>query len=93
MMNSNVAAVAYLESNSEYALHLDETGEVYPIPNKSWRSLVFIHKDILLLGKQYPYFNEDLCFNVLDMMLDLVERNLNWNYRFINQEYRDTGKY
>ena len=56
MMNSNVAAVAYLESNSEYALHLDETGEVYPIPNKSWRSLVFIHKDIILCGKSYPYF-------------------------------------
>ena len=89
MMNSNIAAVAYLESNSEYALHLDETGEVYPIPNKSWRSLVFIHKDIILCGKSYPYFKQDLCFNVLDLARSLVKKNLNWNYKFINQEYRD----
>lgn len=89
MMNSNIAAVAYLESDSEYALYLNETGEVYPIPNKSWRSLVFIHKDIILCGKSYPYFKQDLCFKVLDFVRSLVKENLNWNYKFINQEYQD----
>ena len=89
MMNSNIAVVAYLESNSEYALHLNETGEVYPIPNKSWRSLLFIHKNIILCGKSYPYFKENLCFQVLDFAREIVKKNLNWNYKFINQEYQD----
>jgi len=89
MLNSNLVAVAYLESNSEYALHLNETGEVYPIPNKSWRSLVFIHKDIILCGKSYPYFKENITFQVLDLARSVVKKNLNWNYQFINQEYQD----
>lgn len=89
MMNSNVVAVAYLESDTEYALHLNETGEVYPIPNKSWRSLVFIHKDIIVCGKSYPYHKKNLCFQVLDFVRDIVKTNVNWNYNFINQEYQD----
>ena len=89
MLNSNLVAVAYLESNSEYALHLNETGEVYPIPNKSWRSLVFIHKDIILCGKSYPYFKQNITFQVLDLARNMVKENLNWNYQFINQEYQD----
>lgn len=92
MMNSNLVAVAYLESNSEYALHLNETGEVYPIPNKSWRSLVFIHKDIILCGKSYPYFKDNITFQVLDLARSLVKKNLNWHYKFINQEYQDMTK-
>lgn len=89
MMNSNLAAVAYLESDSEYALHLNETGEVYPIPNKSWRSLVYIHKDIILCGKSYPYTKNEITFHVLDLARSLVKDNLNWDYQFINQEYKD----
>jgi len=89
MLNSNLVAVAYLESNSEYALHLNETGEVYPIPNKSWRSLVFIHKDIILCGKSYPYFKQTITFQVLDLARNMVKENLNWDYKFINQEYKD----
>lgn len=89
MMNSNVAAVAYLESSSPFELSLNETGEVYNVPNKSWRSLVFIHKDILLCGKQYPYHNDFLTTAVLDFARELVEKNLNWKYQFINQRYRD----
>lgn len=89
MMNSNMVAVAYLESDTEYALHLNETGEVYPIPNKSWRSLVFIHKDIIVCGKSYPYHKKNLCFQVLDFVRDIVKTNVNWNYKFINQEYQD----
>ena len=92
MMNSNVAAVAYLEANSPFELHLNETGEVYNVPNKTWRSLVFIHKDILLLGKQYPYHNDNLSPIVLDFVRGLLKENLNWKYQFINQEYRDMDK-
>lgn len=89
MMNSNVAAVAYLEAPSPFEMFLDETGEVYTVPNKSWRSLIFVHKDILLLGKQYPFHNDHLTIIVLNTMRELVENNLHWHYQFINQEYRD----
>lgn len=89
MMNSNVAAVAYLEAPAPFEMFLNETGEVYTVPNKSWRSLIFIHKDILLLGKQYPFHNDNLTPIVLDMARELVKKNLHWNYQFINQEYRD----
>lgn len=92
MMNSNVAAVAYLETASPFEMFLNETGEVYTLPNKSWRSLIFVHKDILLLGKQYPFHNDYLVPIVLDMMRELVKENLHWSYRFINQEYRDMEK-
>lgn len=89
MLNSNIAAVAYLESDSEYVLHLNETGEVYPIPNKSWRSLVFIHKKIILCGKSYPYFKDNITFQILDFARSLVKDTLGWTYQFINQEYQD----
>lgn len=89
MMNSNVAAVAYLETVNPFELFNPKTGEVYTVPNKSWRSLIFIHKDLLLLGKQYPFHNNNLTLAVLDMAQDLVEKNLHWHYQFINQEYRD----
>lgn len=89
MMNSNVAAVAYLEASSPFEIFLNETGEVYTVPNKSWRSLIFVHKDIILLGKQYPFHNDYLVPIVLDMMRELVNKNLHWHYQFINQEYRD----
>ena len=89
MMNSNVAAVAYLETSSPFEIFLNETGEVYTVPNKSWRSLIFVHKDIILLGKQYPFHNDYLVPIVLDMMRELVNKNLHWHYQFINQEYRD----
>jgi len=88
MMNSNIVAVAYLESKSPFTLHLSDE-EKYNVPNKSWRSLVVIHKDILLLGKQYPYHDSCLTEIVLDFVRELVEKNLHWKYQFINQEYLD----
>lgn len=92
MMNSNIAAVAYLEADSPFELYLNDTGEVYNVPNKSWRSLIFIHKDIILLGKQYPFYNDFLIKVTLDTVRNLVQKNLNWKYQFINQEYRDMNK-
>ena len=90
MMNSNVAAITYLEAESDYTiLQFNDTGEIYPIPNKTWRSLVFIHKDIILCGKSYPYFKQDLCFQTLDFARQVVGENIHWNYKFINQEYQD----
>lgn len=88
MMNSNIAVVAYLEAANPFTLSLDEDHK-YNIPNKRWRSLFFIHKDILLSGKSYPNHNTTLDIMVLDFLRELVKKNLNWDYQFINQEYQD----
>lgn len=88
MMNSNLAIVAYLEGPQTFKLNISED-ESYVIPNKSWRSLFYVHKNILLSGKSYPYHNDKITFEVLDMLKDLVKENLNWDYQFGIQEYQD----
>ena len=91
MMNSNLAVVAYLEGPQNFKLDISED-ESYIIPNKSWRSLFFVHKDILLNGKSYPYHNDELTFKVLNELKNLVKKNLNWDYQFGIQEYKDMNK-
>jgi len=88
MMNSNLAIVAYLEGPQTFKLDIGEN-ESYFIPNKSWRSLFYVHKNILLSGKSYPYHNKEISFQVLDILKDLVKKNLNWDYQFGIQEYQD----
>ena len=83
MMNSNVAVVAYLESDTPY-----EVCGMFA-PNKSWRALLFVHKDIMIVGKNYPYYHEGLCQTALYHMSKLVKHNLNWDYSFKNQLYHD----
>ena len=90
MMNSNMTVLAYLESPSPFKITFDE--QDYQIPNKSWRTLLYVHKDILLGGKPYPYFNKELTIKCLDIMRGLVEKNLHWNYKYINQPYRDNQR-
>ena len=85
MMNSNLAVVAYLENSTPYIT----TDKEHPISNKSWRALVFIHKNIILVGKNYPYYNEFLCNEVLNFVKELVYKNLKWEYQFNNQQYHD----
>lgn len=88
MMNSNVAIVAYLEGPKTFSvLGIDE--KEYTVPNKTWRSLFYIHKKILLAGKSYPYQNKEISIMVLDWLRELVKKNLNWDYQFINQPYKD----
>ena len=88
MMNSNVAIVAYLEAPQTFSIYNAE-GQQFIIPNKSWRSLFYVHKKILLAGKSYPYHNTELSIMVLDWLRELVKKNLNWSYQFINQPYKD----
>lgn len=92
MMNSNLAVVAYLEPEKKFSISLDEDNQLI-IPNKSWRCLVFCHKDIILIGKSYPYYNEDLSKAVLAFMRETVKKSFNWTYQFEEQEYKDLIHY
>ena len=83
MMNSNMVIIAYLESSKSFQFNMHD------IPNKSWRILLYVHKNILLAGKAYPYVNDKITIEVLDKMRKLLYNNLKWKYQYINQEYRD----
>ena len=84
MLNSNVAVVAYLENKKQPTFQ-----EWKEIPNKSWRCLYYVHKDILLSGKPYPYYNKNLVRLGLDKLAELVYANMKWQYSFKNQRYKD----
>lgn len=87
MMNSNMVIIAYLESSKPFQFNM------HNIPNKSWRTLLYVHKDILLAGKSYPYLNEKITLKTLDIMREMLYNNLKWKYQYINQEYRDLNGY
>lgn len=84
MMNSNVAVVAYIESSEQ-----DFEVNGHEIPNKSWRCLYYVHKDIICSGKAYPFGNEVLVRKGLDALAKLVKKNLHWTYQYKNQQYFD----
>lgn len=92
MMNSNLAAVAYLENSHNFLIKLDENN-ILDMSNKSWRELLFVNKNIIIAGKSYPYYNEDLSIKALTFMRELVENKFHWSYTFINQKYRDLTQY
>ena len=83
MLNSNLAVVAYLRNSQPFIYNDIE------IPNKSWRSLVFIHKDLLLVGKHYPYQSEILANIALEKLQEVLKKNLHWTYQYKNQLYKD----
>lgn len=84
MMNSNMAIVAYVESSSQ-----DFKINHRQIPNKRWRCLYYLHKDIICSGKAYPQANNDLVRKGLDVLAELVNQNLHWQYQYKNQRYYD----
>ena len=84
MMNSNMVVCAYLESTTPF-----EPVENVFFPNKSWRMLLYVHKQIIATGKHYPTHNKDAAIFAMTKMRELVEQNLEWHYKFINQEYND----
>ena len=87
MMNSNLTVVAYLENEKSFNIELDKDN-ILKMPNKTWRQLFFVNKNIILGGKAYPYQNESVTIAALTFLRELVQK-FHWNYQFINQPYGD----
>lgn len=49
--------------------------------SKKWRAWVIVHKDIILVNRQYPYHNDDIAAAVVDWIKELAKSNLNWDYQ------------
>lgn len=79
MMNSPFSAVAYIENRDKEYVFCGKN-----IPNKSWRSLVFLDENFLVVGRNYPYRNEI----VEDQLIQsLKERcfDYGWKYDFFSR--------
>lgn len=64
-------------------------GEEWEWNNKTWRCLYYVTKDLLVSGKSYPYYNENLNFQVLEILKDMVKEKFNWEYEYGIQPYLD----
>ena len=82
-MNSNCAVVAYLESSTPFEV------EGFRIPNKNYRQLFYVHKDIICGGRSYPFGDAALTEQIIDILQKLVYNNLKWKYQYPFQKYRD----
>lgn len=89
MMNSNMAIVAYLEHKKPYKLYSDKDDIMAPIPNKSWRALIFAHKNIIVCGKSYPFYNEKLSQQAIIEIQKVFKNSLGWKYQYKLQKYSD----
>ena len=89
LLNSNMAVVCYIENpNTKY--FINPKNSQYIAPNKMWRTIGYIHKKIILIGKSYPFSDDDMSQRCLKILENLVYKNLKWRYYFHNQEYKDT---
>jgi hypothetical protein len=102
MMNSNNVICCYLESKDNWCFYNAEEAEKkkenMPEPqdksewswnNKKWRCLLYATKDIIVAGKSYPYYSEQLSKQCIEMAQKLAKDNLNWEYQYGIEEYRD----
>lgn len=80
MMNNKYAVVAYLTNGKKFFGN---------IPNKTWRTLIYVNKYILLSGKAYPFSNDEITKVVLKKMRELVFNNLKWKYQYGLERYYD----
>ena len=89
MMNSKLAMVAYLE-NSNNVFDVEGVGI---IPNKKWRSLFFVDKNLLLSGVAYPYPEDNIQKVVLKELKKRVAEKFHWYYKYNYEPYTDTLGY
>jgi hypothetical protein len=88
MMNSNNVLCCYMENSESYYFGDEHTDE-YKWANKKWRQLIYFTKDIIVSGKSYPYYNEDITKALVQAVRKLAKENLGWSYSFGPELYQD----
>jgi hypothetical protein len=88
MMNSNNVLCCYMENSEPYYFG-DEYTDEYKWANKKWRQLIYFTKDIIVSGKPYPYYNEDITKALVQAVRKLAKENLGWSYSFGPELYQD----
>ena len=83
-MNANNVVCCYLEAKNRFEFAEDAYWN-----SKRWRILAYVNKDIICMGKAYPYAHEDMNSFFLRELKKLAEENLGWTYDFGPEPYRD----
>lgn len=104
MMNSNCVLCCYLhneekpwcfkdredgDESEEDKTEIEKASEDWFWNNKKYRQLVYVTKDIVVMGKPYPFCNNEISKKILDEVKKLFTDNLNWEYSFGPEEYKD----
>lgn len=88
-MNSNNTLCCYIEDSSTFYFDENNHSADSSWNNKRWRVLAYVTKDIILAGKSYPYTREEFSKTIIDTLKKLAKENLNWNYSFGPELYKD----
>ena len=68
MMNSPFVVIGYTESEDKPECKRGG----YSIPNKSWRCLFYVSKELILSGKAYPYNNPTISGKGIELLQEMV---------------------
>lgn len=93
MMNSNNVVICYLKSDKNVkTIPAKDGGKDIIVPNKIWRCLVIVEKDIILTNRQYPFENHDLAITVVETLRDKA-KSFGWKYSYGPQEYLESHSF
>lgn len=88
MMNSNNVICAYIENeNNSFEYGRDEYKDTWN--NKKWRQLFYCTKEIIVSGKSYPYYNEQITKDIVQILRTLAFENWKHTYEFGIERYKD----
>ena len=88
MMNSNNVICVYIE-NEKTPLEFGEDDHKDTWNNNRWRQLFYCTKEIIVSGKSYPYYNEQITKDALQILRTLAFENWHRTYEFGIERYRD----
>lgn len=92
MMNSNNVICCYIKTKNDFDFNNDDEKEKDDSliwNSKSWRCLCYVTKDIILVGKAYPYESKVLSLEILKILTSFVKKNFGWTYSFGPELYED----
>ena len=90
MMNSNNVICCYLEGSDSWTFDKNANNdELNTWNNKKWRTLLYLTKDIIMSGKNYPYYSEVLSKECISVARNLAKENFNRTYTHGIERYMD----
>lgn len=91
-MNSNNLICCYLENNNfNFSFPNGEyhDSKDWEWNNKRWRVLITLTKDICMVGKAYPFQNEEISKDILKILRPIIAANIGWEYKYGPERYMD----
>ena len=88
MMNSNNVICVYIDNEKKpFEYGKGEYKDTWN--NKRWRQLFYCTKEIIVSGKSYPYYNEQITKDALQILRTLAFKNWKHIYEYGIERYKD----